>query len=160
MPHFVRCIDGHVFDAETSPQCPTCGATVDVPASQPRTPSPTASPSANANEDHSIAAAAGTQNEAAATPGIGRRLAHSAVRIVVVGGIVGVVGGVFVYAVLPKLGWSPPSSPPAVSAPSGTGTQTQTAMAPAAAPIPQIDISDAIALGAQSGSDERTLWPT
>ena len=173
MPHFVRCIDGHVFDAGTSPQCPTCGATVAMP--RPLTHSPTASPSADANEDHSIAATAGTQNEGAATPGIGTRLAHSAVRIVVVGSIVGVVGGVLVYAVLPELG-SPPSSPPAVSAPSGTGTPTQTAMAPtinrpsqqaasapqsavkpanapapanaaapAAAPIPQIDISDAIA---------------
>lgn len=100
MPHFVRCIDGHVFDAETSPQCPTCGATVDMPP--PRTPSPTASPSADANEDHSIAAAAGTQNEAAATPGIGARLAHSAVRIVLVGSMVGVVGGVFVYGALPN----------------------------------------------------------
>jgi TPR repeat protein len=165
MPHFVRCIDGHVFDAETSPQCPTCGTTVAMP--RPPTHSPTASPSADANEDHSIAAAAGTQNEGAATLGIGTRLAHSAVRIVVVGSIVGVVGGVLVYAVLPRLGWSTPSSPPAVSAPSGTGTPTQTAMAPtinrpsqqassapqsavnaaapAAAPIPQIDISDAIA---------------
>jgi TPR repeat protein len=143
MPHFVRCIDGHVFDAETSPQCPTCGATVAMP--RPPTPSPTASPSSDANEDHSIAAAAGAHNEAAATPGIGTRLAHSAVRIVVVGSIVGVVGGVLVYAVLPRLGWSPPSSPPAVSASSGTGTPTQTAMAPTAAPIPQIDISDAIA---------------
>jgi TPR repeat protein len=143
MPHFVRCIDGHVFDAETSPQCPTCGATVDMPP--PRTPSPTAPPSADANEDHSIAAAAGTQNEAAATPGIGARLAHSAVRIVLVGSMVGVVGGVFVYGALPRLGWSPLSNPPAVSAPSGTGTPTETATAPVAAPIPQIDISDAIA---------------
>lgn len=31
MPHFVRCIEGHVFDAESSPRCPTCGAIVDVP---------------------------------------------------------------------------------------------------------------------------------
>jgi TPR repeat protein len=30
MAHFVRCIDGHVFDAATAAVCPTCGATVEV----------------------------------------------------------------------------------------------------------------------------------
>jgi hypothetical protein len=28
MAHFVRCIDGHVFDAATAAVCPACGATV------------------------------------------------------------------------------------------------------------------------------------
>ncbi len=157
MPHFVRCIDGHVFDAETSPQCPTCGATVDMPP--PRTPSPTASPSADANEDHSIAAAAGTQNEAAATPGIGARLAHSAVRIVLVGSMVGVVGGVFVYGALPRL-WLVAAIKSARCLRAlrywhADGNCNGTV----AAPIPQIDISDAIASAAQSGAAERTLWP-
>lgn len=31
MSRFVRCIEGHVFDAEVSGQCPTCGAIVEVP---------------------------------------------------------------------------------------------------------------------------------
>jgi TPR repeat protein len=35
MPRFVRCIEGHVFDAESSPRCPTCGAIVEVPAAAP-----------------------------------------------------------------------------------------------------------------------------
>ncbi len=30
MAHFVRCIEGHVFDAATAAVCPTCGATVEV----------------------------------------------------------------------------------------------------------------------------------
>jgi TPR repeat protein len=38
MPHFVRCIEGHVFDAELSPQCPTCGAIVDIPPKAPIAP--------------------------------------------------------------------------------------------------------------------------
>ena len=30
MQHLVRCIDGHVFDAQVSSRCPVCGAEVDV----------------------------------------------------------------------------------------------------------------------------------
>ena len=30
MAHFVRCIEGHVFDAATAAACPTCGARVEV----------------------------------------------------------------------------------------------------------------------------------
>ena len=35
MPHFVRCIEGHVFDAQSTSQCPICGAMVAVVAAAP-----------------------------------------------------------------------------------------------------------------------------
>jgi TPR repeat protein len=137
MAHFVRCIEGHVFDAQASPQCPTCGAIVDTP--RPLTPSSTASPPPGPGVDHPIAAAAETRDETRSTPGIGARLARSAIRIVVVGSIVGVVGGVFVSVVLPSLGWSPLSrllsSLPAASELFNSGAPTQTASAPAVAKI-------------------------
>ena len=44
MARFVRCIEGHVFDAEATGQCPTCGAAVEVAArpSEPTTSAPAA----------------------------------------------------------------------------------------------------------------------
>src|SRR5580698_1497833 len=96
MPHFVRCIDGHVFDAEVSRQCPTCGATVDVPASSTAAPIVAPAPS-----EPVIAA----QAEAQATPwhSLGSQLSRSAVRIVAGGLALGVAWFAFDQFVLPAI---------------------------------------------------------
>ena len=48
MSRFVRCIEGHVFDAEAAAQCPVCGAVFEVkpPASMDNLPPPAAAPAA------------------------------------------------------------------------------------------------------------------
>jgi TPR repeat protein len=140
MPHFVRCIDGHVFDAEVSRQCPICGATVDVPA-------PSAMPLiAEPAPSESVVAA---QAEAPATPrrSLGAQLSRSAVRIVVGGLVLGAAWFAFDQFVLPAINrpsQQAPSAPQSAAKPANASVPVNAA-APAAAPIPQIDISDAIA---------------
>lgn len=49
MPRLVRCIEGHVFDAQGSPRCPVCGAAVELaPAENERVPAPSAGASPGA----------------------------------------------------------------------------------------------------------------
>ena len=44
MARFIRCIEGHVFDAEATGQCPMCGAVVEVVARPVEAPPSTAAP--------------------------------------------------------------------------------------------------------------------
>jgi TPR repeat protein len=144
MPHLVRCIDGHVFDAETSPRCPTCGAIVDMPRPAPSATSPIVALAPS----EPVAA----QGEAPAKPqrSLRAQLSRSAVRIVVGGLVLGAVWFAFDRFVLPMINRpapQPASAPQSAVKPSNASALANAVTppaAPAAAPIPQIDISDAI----------------
>lgn len=96
MPHFVRCIEGHVFDAEVSPRCPTCGALVDIPAMARTTPA--APPAAGATP---IATSPSSPTEpeepTAQSPSLSSRFGRSLVRIIVIGSVAGVISGTVGY---------------------------------------------------------------
>jgi len=59
MPRFVRCIEGHVFDAEAAAQCPVCGAVFEVkpPPSMDNVPPPAAAPAAIGAPNRSLTVA-------------------------------------------------------------------------------------------------------
>jgi len=56
MPRFVRCIEGHVFDAEAAAQCPVCGAVFEVkpPPSTDVVPPSAAAPAATGAPNRSL----------------------------------------------------------------------------------------------------------
>lgn len=71
MPHFVRCIEGHVFDAQSTSQCPICGATVVVGAAAPM-------PEAVESAQPSLVAATSRASMLLVTGGIGLGLLAAA----------------------------------------------------------------------------------
>ena len=148
MPHFVRCIDGHVFDAEASSQCPVCGAIVDAP---PLTPAAALPSAARAVSDSDVA-----QPETpapAARRGLVAQLRRSALRIIVGGFILAPFVAIFRLYVLPSIyppqqAPSPPAQASAVApnaaAPANAGASKQTPAPAVAAPVAQVDISGTI----------------
>ena len=159
MPYFVRCIEGHVFDADISPQCPTCGALVDVPTplpaaaapSQPATKSPIlASPGA------SIAT---TQTNARPIGAVGlSRLPGSVLLIVLIVTLLGIAGVGIAYFLFRPANWPPqfarrmPSVPASAKAgasknppPVVEATKPAPASkAPASPPIVKVEIGSTI----------------
>ena len=93
MPYFVRCIEGHVFDADISPQCPTCGAFVDVPTPLPATAAPSQPATKSPILASPGASIAATQTNA---PPMGAailgRLSGSVLLIVLISALLGIAG--------------------------------------------------------------------
>ena len=90
MPRFVRCPEGHVFDAEGSNTCPVCGALV--------------GPGAAAESDATVAADATPATVPAAAAGKGAR------NVVAIAGVGIAVAGVIGYVALHG-GSAPPTAP-------------------------------------------------
>jgi TPR repeat protein len=148
MTHFVRCIDGHVFDAEVALQCPVCGAIVDAP--------PQVAAIASAAVTPGVSDSDATQTKPPAPPArreLPAQLRRSALRIVIGGVILAPILAVFKLFVLPSIyppAVQPPSaqSPPQISVgapatPAPTNAEASKQM-PAAAPVAPVDISDTI----------------
>ena len=150
MPHFVRCIDGHVFDAEVALQCPVCGAIVDAPPLAPAAAPPPITPAASDSD--------AAQTKPLAPPArreLPAQLRRSALRIVIGGVLLAPILAAFKLFVLPSIyppAGQPPSAPPpqtavngpVAPAPTNAEASKQMPAPPAAAPVASVDISDTI----------------
>ena len=151
MPHFVRCIDGHVFDAEVALQCPVCGAIVDAPPLAAAVAPPAVTPAVSDSD--------AAQTKPPALPAwreLPAQLRRSALRIVIGGVILAPILAIFKLFVLPSIyppagqppsAQSPPQtsvSAPAAPAPTNAEASKQMPAPPAAALVAPVDISDTI----------------
>ena len=139
MPHFVRCIDGHVFDAEGSSRCPVCGTMVDAPPL-----APAAAPSAVIPADFDSDAA---QTKPLAPPTrreLPAQLRRSALRIIIGGVILAPILAIFKLFALPSI-YPPAGQPPsAPSPPPQTAVSAPNAAAPLAPPVAKVDVTGTI----------------
>ena len=150
MTHFVRCIDGHVFDAEVALQCPVCGAIVDAP--------PQVAAIASAAVTPGVSDSDATQTKPPAPPArreLPAQLRRSALRIVIGGVILAPILAVFKLFVLPSI--YPPAGAASVGAIAAADLRRRAGharanqrrsleanAATAAAPVAPVDISDTI----------------
>ncbi len=108
MPYFVRCIEGHVFDADISAQCPTCGAFVDVPTPLPATAAPSQPATKSPILASPGASIAATQTNA---PPMGAailgRLSGSVLLIVLISALLGIAGVGIAYFLFRPANWPP-----------------------------------------------------
>lgn len=126
MTRFVRCIEGHVFDADISRQCPTCGAIVEVPVAAAGI-APAAS-----GADISQADSAATSSSATG----------AAKRMPLLAGAAAVILGLGIGALVLALHISKPTpsvigNPVPTATPAKTGAETNSSAAPSAPASPQ-----------------------
>jgi hypothetical protein len=139
MPHFVRCIDGHVFDAEVALKCPVCGAIVDAPPLAPAAAPPPITPPVSDSD--------GAQTKPPALPAwreLPAQLRRSALRIVIGGVLLAPILAMFKLFVLPSI--YPPAGqfPSAPSPPAQAAVNAPNAAAPWAPPVAKVDVTGTI----------------